>query len=81
MEANVYRRLRRSEIMVLCLCRYIGWYYAFSLRNSVLFEVFFGGSSGARVAVLSLVIWEMFGAEKVSHYYGLMSGLVGSEKV
>ena len=48
-------------------------------------QVLFGGSSGARVAVLSLVIWEMFGAENVSHYYGLASGLggdvVGSEKV
>ena len=40
-------------------------------------QVLFGGSSGARVAVLSLVIWEMFGAENVSHYYGLASGLGG----
>lgn len=41
------------------------------------FSVLFGGSSGARVAVLSLVIWEMFGAENVSHYYGLASGVGG----
>jgi hypothetical protein len=33
--------------------------------------VVFGGSSGARVALVSLVLWELYGAEKVPHLFGL----------
>eukprot|EP00435_Cladocopium_sp_Y103_P043900 s2532_g12.t1 len=41
------------------------------------FSVVFGGSSGARVALVSLVLWELYGAEKVPHLFGLAGLSIG----
>ena len=40
-------------------------------------EVLFGASSGARVALLSLVVWELYGAEKVPQLFGLTGLAIG----
>lgn len=41
------------------------------------FSVIFGGSSGARVALLSLLVCELYGAEKVPHLFGLAGLAIG----
>ncbi|CAK9083144.1 Monocarboxylate transporter 12 (MCT 12) (Solute carrier family 16 member 12) [Durusdinium trenchii] len=41
------------------------------------FSVLFGISSGSRVALLSLLLNELFGVEKVPHYFGLVGAALG----